>query len=70
MTNCPVCGSVNLTNEHLMREYRGLMGCCSGFFGPNARRAINEIAAELLSRGVTHLYPGDWFFEISIRADW
>ncbi len=69
LEKCPQCGSVNVTDEHLLREYKeGMRPCFGRMFGRNARKAQNEVAKELLSRGITEL--PNIFGAIPIKSDW
>ena len=53
---CPVCGSVNLTNEHLMREYLEMnKASFDRMFGRNAEEARIAIADELIWRGIDEI---------------
>ncbi len=52
---CPGCNCHDPSDEHLFEEHRSLRK--AGFnkmFGYNARRADNQIIAELRRRGYTH----------------
>ncbi len=69
LDRCPQCGSCNVTDEHLLREYRqGMRHCFDRMFGHNARKAQNEVAAELLSRGITEM--PNIFGAIQIKSNW
>jgi len=51
---CPACGSVNISTEHLLMEYKEMLK--AGFnqmFGHNARKCCNEIVELLRDRDVT-----------------
>ena len=65
-TKCPACGSVNLSDKHLIMEYKEMLR--AGFdrmYGHNARKASNTIVDLLADRGITS-YPS-MFGTIELR---
>lgn len=53
---CPGCGSINLSDEHLMAEYLDLQKhSFNRMFGHNARKAQDDVAKILLARGVVEI---------------
>ncbi len=65
MDKCPVCHSVNLSDEHLLQEYKAMMSARYGTFKHNAIVAQDAVAEILLDRGITH-FP-NMFGDIPIK---
>jgi len=65
VVTCPACGAANLSDAHLMQEYKDMQKASFGIFKRNAAAAQDAVAALLLARGITHI--PNIFGDIAIR---